>query len=284
MLQKPAPAPRGKSGAHRSYVRSLTEHEDCFGLFDPSFADVAVGPTGAGRIVAQCCDDHTCRHTVADANVGLNGVERPLVDHGGNQDFERAVAMLRALRPVARPSFVARYRVDDPNRLPAMTSGVALFERWRLDHYCAGLGVKCRRYIVGRAYLLGADALLLDQPRQRRSSEAQDRGAGSADFTAISGLTLGFTNSALQVSECACVAPGASPHGFANGRNGETFALNRAAFAFGFDRSDCHVDLMILFPALVFCRMGPLTHVEAITKPAGDNVRAIFNRLFHRKL
>jgi len=30
--------------------------------------------------------------------------------------------------------------------------------------------------------------------------------------------------------------------------------------------------------------MGPLTHVEAITKPAGDNVRAIFNRLFHRKL
>src|SRR5229473_6299674 len=106
--------------------------------------------------------------------------------------------MLSALRPMAHPSFVARYRVDDPNRLAAMIGGVAFFKRRRLDHHCAGLGVKRRRYIVGRAYLLGADALLFDQTHQRRSTEAQDRGAGSAEFTAISGPTLGLTNSTLQ--------------------------------------------------------------------------------------
>src|SRR6266566_838574 len=118
---------------------------------------------------------------------------------------------------MACPSFVARYRVDHPDRLAAMMGGVPLFERWRLDYHCPSLSVKCRRYIVGRAHLLGADALLFDPPRQRRSSEAQDRRAGSPDLTPISGLTLGFTNSALQVSECACVAPGASPRGFPNG-------------------------------------------------------------------
>src|SRR5262249_37430239 len=130
---------RRNSGAHRSYVRSLTEHEDRFGLLDPGFTGVAVGPAGASRIVAQCRYDNACRHTVADSYVGLNGVERPLVDHGGNHDLERAVAMLRASRPMACPSFIARYCVDDPNRLAAMISGVALFERRRLDHDGAGL-------------------------------------------------------------------------------------------------------------------------------------------------
>src|SRR5258708_22218297 len=118
MLQKTTPVPRCKSGAHRSYVRSLTEHEDRFGLLGPSFADVAVGPTGAGRIVAQCRDDHTCRHAVAGANVGLNGVERPLVNHGGNHNLQRRIPQLPALRPMAPPSFSAPYRVDDPNPLP----------------------------------------------------------------------------------------------------------------------------------------------------------------------
>src|SRR5258708_8150847 len=216
--------------AHRSYVRLLTEHEDRLGLLDPSFADVAVGPTGAGRIVAQCRDDHTCRHTVADADVGFNGVERPLVDHSGNHNLKRRIAMLGALRPMAHPSFVARYRVDDPNRLAAMIGGVALFKRRRLDHHCAGLGVKRRRYIVGGAYFFGADALLFDQPHQRCRSEAQNSGAGSADLAAISGPTLGVANSALQASEDTCVAPGAPPRGFANGRNGGTFALQRATF------------------------------------------------------
>src|SRR5882762_1069766 len=220
MLQKTTPAPRRKSGAHRSYVRLLTEREDRLGLLDPSFADVAVGPTGAARIVAQCRDDHTRRHAVADADVGFNGVKRPLVDHGGDQNLKRRIAMLSALRPMAHPSFVARYCVDDPNRLAAMISGVALFKRWRLDHHCAGLGVKRRRYIVGGAYLLGADALLFDQPHQRCRSEAQNSGAGSADLAAVSGPTLGVANSALQASEDTCVAPGAPPRGFANGRNG----------------------------------------------------------------
>src|SRR5258706_7634414 len=234
MMQKAAPAPRGKSGAHRSYVRSLTEHEDRFGLLDPSFADVAVGPTGAGRIVAQCRDNHTCRHAVADANVGLNGVERPLVDHGGNHNLKGRIATRRALRPMAHPSFVARYRVDDPNRLAAMIGGVALFERRRLDHDGAGLGVKRGRYIVGCAHLLRADALLFDQPHQRRRSQAQDSGAGPADFAAISGPTLSVTNSTLQASERTCVTPGATPHRVENGRNVGTFALHRANIAFGF--------------------------------------------------
>src|SRR6266436_2815307 len=249
MLQKPAPATRRKSRVYRSYVWSLTKHEDRLGLLDPSFADVAVGPTGAGRIVAQCSDDHTCRHAVADANVGLNGIERPLVDHGGNHNLKRRIAVLRALRPMARPSFVARYRVNDPNRLVAMIGCVPLFERRRLDHDGSGLGVKRGRYIVGRAYLLGADALLFDQPHQRRRSQAQDSGAGSADFAAISGPTLSVTNSTLQASERTCVTPGASPQRLANGRNGGTFALQRATFAFGFERPDCHDDPMILLPA-----------------------------------
>src|SRR6266446_1268634 len=248
MLQKPTPAPRRKSRVYRSYVWSLTKHEDRLGLLDPSFADVAVGPTGAGRIVAQCSDDHTCRHAVADANVGLNGIERPLVDHGGNHNLKRRIATVRALRPMARPSFVARYCVDDPNRFVAMIGGVALFERRRLDHDGAGLGVKRRRYIVGGAYLLGADALLLNQPHQRRGSQAEDSGAGSADFAAISGPTLSITNSALQASEGICIVPGASPR-LANGRNGGTFALQRATF--GFMRPDCHDDVMILLS--VFC-------------------------------
>ncbi len=125
----------------------------------------------------------------------------------------------------------------------------ALFGRRRLDHYGAGLGVKRGRYIVGRAYLLGADALPFDQPHQRCRSQAQDSGAGSADFAAISGPPLGSANSTLQASEGAGVAPGVSPRGFANGRNGGTFALQRATFAFGFERPECHGDLMILLPA-----------------------------------
>src|SRR5258708_39031921 len=224
--------------AHRSYVRLLTEHEDRLGLLDPSFADVAVGPTGAGRIVAQCRDNDTGRHTVADANVRLNGVERPLVDHGSNHNLKRRIAMLRALRPMARPSFVARYRVDDPNRLAAMIGGVALFERWRLDHDFAGLGVKRGRYIVGRAYLLGADALLFDQPDQRRRSQAQDSGAGSADFAAMSGPALGVANSALSASECTCVSPGASARWFANGRMAGSMALVPPFLPFDFNRPD----------------------------------------------
>src|SRR5712671_1299303 len=100
MLLKMTSTLRSKSGAQRSYVRSLTKHEDRFGIPDPGFAGVVVGPAGAGRIVAQCRDYRTCRHTVADANVGLNGVESPLVDHGGNHDLKCAIAMLRASRPM----------------------------------------------------------------------------------------------------------------------------------------------------------------------------------------
>src|SRR5215471_17393576 len=115
----------------RSNVRSLTEHEDCFGVLDPSLGSGAVGPAGAGRVVAQCRDYDTRGHTVADADVGLDGMERPFVDHGGNHDFKRPIAMLRALRPMACPSFVTRYCIDDPNRLAVIISGVELFEGWR---------------------------------------------------------------------------------------------------------------------------------------------------------
>src|SRR5258708_1865178 len=208
------------------------------GFLDESSAGFVVGQTGGGRLVARCGEDRPPRHTVADANVRLNGVERPLVDHGSNHNLKRRIAMLRALRPMARPSFVARYRVDDPNRLAAMIGGVALFERWRLDHDFAGLGVKRGRYIVGRAYLLGADALLFDQPDQRRRSQAQDSGAGSADFAAMSGPALGVANSALSASECTCVSPGASARWFANGRMAGSMALVPPFLPFDFNRPD----------------------------------------------
>src|SRR6266849_2936516 len=55
------------------------------------------------------------------------------------------------------------------------------------------------------------------------------------------------------------------------------FALKRATFAFGLSRSDCHVDLMILLPAFGYF-VGwalPLIQIEAITKHAGHNMRAI---------
>src|SRR5262249_41664141 len=158
----------------RSNIRLPAEYKDCFSFHNPGFAGVAVGPTGASRVVAQRCDHDTCGHTVADADVGLYCVECPLVDYSGDRDFEGAIAVPRALRPMSCPPFVARYRVDDPNRLAAMIGGVALLKRWRLDHQRTGLGVKRHRYIVGCADLLGADAFLFDQPHQWRGKEAQD--------------------------------------------------------------------------------------------------------------
>ncbi|HKD30830.1 MAG TPA: hypothetical protein VKC66_33600 [Xanthobacteraceae bacterium] len=110
--------------------------------------------------------------------------------------------------------------------------------------------MKRNGYVVRGAHFLGADALLFDQAHQRGGPQAQDSGAGSADFTAICGTTLGFANGAFQACERRCVDPGASLRGVANRRNGGLVARKRTTFAFGFNRSDCHVDLMILLPAV----------------------------------
>src|SRR5262249_23312366 len=98
---------------------------------------------------------------------------------------------------MARPSFIARHGVDDPGRLAAMIGGVAFFERRRPDHDCPGLGVERLCYFVGRTDLLGTDSFLFDQSYQWRGTEAQNRGAGSADFAAFPRTTFGFANRTL---------------------------------------------------------------------------------------
>src|SRR5215471_10235346 len=143
----------------RSHIWPVAKHKHRFGLPDPGVGGVAVGPAGASRIVAQCRDDDAYPHAVADAEVGLNGLQIAFVNHGSDDDLKAWIAAVRALRPMMCPRFVTRDRIDDPSRLEAVMTGIELLGRRRLDQQRSGLCVKRRRYVVGRTNLLGADAL-----------------------------------------------------------------------------------------------------------------------------
>ena len=75
----------------RSYFRTLSQHEYSFRLPDPDVAGVAVGPAGAGGVVAQSCDCDAGRHAVTDAGIGLDDVRRPFGDDGGDDDLKRII-------------------------------------------------------------------------------------------------------------------------------------------------------------------------------------------------
>src|SRR5262249_8914253 len=123
-------------GEKRAYSRTPThaQPEELLRRRDPGVAGAPVGPSGAGRIVAQPGDYNPRGEAVAETDVGLDDVKCPLVDHGGDDDFERAVALPRALRPVARPLRVTCDGIDHQDGLPCLMRWVALLKAGRLDH------------------------------------------------------------------------------------------------------------------------------------------------------
>ncbi len=100
--------------------------------------------------------------------------------------------------------------------------------------------MKRHRDIVGRAHLLRADALLFDQPCQRRGAETQDSGAGSANFAAVAGSAFRLADGALQAQECTGVVAGPPPCGLADSGKRGPSGLKPAVVAPGSDRSICH--------------------------------------------